>query len=260
MNIMDNTTIMCILFVLGSIIGSFLNVCIVRLPEKQSIVFPGSHCPRCKTPIPFYWNIPLVSYILLGARCRHCGEPISFRYFVVELASALTAAGLFLHFGLTLAYAAAFVFTAALLVITFIDLTHQIIPDSISLPGIPLCFACSFMVPWTTPLMSLLGIVVGGGTLYVFAAGYKLLTGIDGMGGGDIKLLAMAGAFLGWKGALTALIVGALSGSIVGVAVMAAKGKNMKYAIPFGPFLAFGSFCALLWGERLISWYLAIGS
>jgi leader peptidase (prepilin peptidase) / N-methyltransferase len=256
---MPEGLILILLFVLGGSIGSFLNVCIVRIPEKLSIVVPPSHCPKCKKPIAFYDNIPLASYIILGGRCRHCKQPIPFRYFVVELLTAAVLPGLYCWYGLTLPLALSFIFCAALIIITFIDLQLQIIPDVISLPGIPLCFLCSFVVPWTTPLESGIGIFVGGGVLYGVAAGYYYFRKKEGMGGGDIKLLAMIGAFLGWKGALVALVVGAFAGSIIGVTVMLLKGKDMKYAIPFGPFLSLGALASLLYGSALLHWYLTLG-
>jgi leader peptidase (prepilin peptidase)/N-methyltransferase len=251
--------ILLVLFLFGSIVGSFLNVCIVRIPEKISIVMPPSHCPTCKKPIAFYDNIPLLSYIILGGRCRHCRAPIAFRYFVVELLTAVLLPGLYCWYGLTAALGLSFLFCAALIIITFIDLQLQIIPDIISLPGIPLCFLCSFVVPWTTPLESAIGILVGGGVLYGVAAGYFFLMKKEGMGGGDIKLLAMIGAFLGWKGALIALVVGSFVGSIIGVTVMLLKGKDLKYAVPFGPFLSLGAVCSLLFGHGLLRWYVTLG-
>lgn len=257
---MSPTLLIIALFIFGTIIGSFLNVCIVRMPQGSSIVFPGSHCPNCGYTIRFYDNIPLVSYILLAGRCRSCKTPISMRYFLVELLMGLLVTVLFFHFGFSLAFTLCLVFTAALVVITFIDLQHQIIPDRISLPGIPLGFLCSFFLPWNTWLDSLLGILVGGGVLYAFALGYYLLTKKEGMGGGDIKMLAMIGAFLGWKGALATLILASVAGSLIGILLIILKGKNFKYAVPFGPFLALGAFCALLYGERLISWYCSIAA
>jgi leader peptidase (prepilin peptidase) / N-methyltransferase len=247
------------IFMLGCIIGSFLNVCIVRIPSNMSIVFPSSHCPACGKSIPFYCNIPLLSYIFLGARCKFCSSPIPFRYFMVEILTPIVMLVLFFHFGLTAAFLISFIFSAALIVITFIDLKHQIIPDIISLPGIPLCLLSSFAVPWASPLQSLAGILVGGGILYAFAFGYRIIAKKDGMGGGDIKLLAMIGAFLGWKGALSTLILGALSGSIIGVVLILFKGRDLKYAVPFGPFLSAGAFCTLLFGEELIHFYLLLG-
>jgi leader peptidase (prepilin peptidase)/N-methyltransferase len=246
------------LFSLGSTIGSFLNVCIVRIPEGMSIVLPPSHCPSCKKPIPFYCNIPLVSYIVLGGRCKFCKIPIPFRYFIVELLTPVLFLVLFFFFGLSFVFLVAFLFTAALIVVTFIDLKLQIIPDVISLPGIPICFLCSFIVPWTDPLQSLFGILAGGGVLYVFAQGYYFLTKKEGMGGGDIKLLAMIGAFLGWQGALVTLMLGACAGSIIGSIIMVLKGKDFKYAIPFGPFLAAGAFFAMLFGDAIITFYVSL--
>jgi leader peptidase (prepilin peptidase)/N-methyltransferase len=245
--------------VLGSIIGSFLNVCIVRIPKSMSIVMPASHCPACHKPIRFYDNIPLLSYILLKGTCRFCKAPISFRYFLVELLTPLLLLLFYARYGLSVSLACAFIFAAALIVITFIDLAHQIIPDVISLPGIPLFFICSFFVPWVSPAQSFWGILTGGGILYAFAAGYKLLAKKEGMGGGDIKLLAMIGAFLGWQGALVALVLAACAGSIIGIIMIIYKGKNLKYAIPFGPFLALGALCALLFGQELIILYLNMG-
>lgn len=251
--------VLLFLFLLGSTVGSFLNVCILRIPKNISIVFPPSHCPACKDPIPFYLNIPLISYLLLGGKCRKCKTAISFQYFFVELVTALTAILLYFFFGLNLSLLAAFLFCSALIVITFIDLEHQIIPDRISLPGMVICFFCSFFTPWTDPVQSGIGILVGGGTLYLFAEGYHLLTRKEGMGGGDIKLLAMIGAFLGWKGALTALMAGAFLGSLVGIVLILFKGKNTKYAIPFGPFLSAGAFLSLLWGDQIVRFYLNLG-
>jgi len=257
---MSPTLLVIAAFLFGTIIGSFLNVCIVRMPQNASIVFPASHCPGCGAAIRFYDNIPLLSYIVLAGRCRACRAPISLRYFIVELLMGVLTAVLFVHFGPSPAFVLSAAFTAALVVITFIDLQHQIIPDRISLPGIPLGFLCSFVLPWNSWLDSLLGIAVGGGVLYVFAFGYYLLTKKEGMGGGDVKMLAMIGAFLGWKGALTSLMMAAVAGSLVGLMLIVLKGKNFKYAVPFGPFLAAGAFCALLYGEPLIRWYCSIGA
>jgi len=257
---MPPTLLLIAAFILGTIIGSFLNVCIVRLPQNASIVFPASHCPYCGAAIRAYDNIPLLSYILLSGRCRACKAPISLRYFIVELLMGVLMAVLFLHFGLSLTFVLSAAFTAALVVITCIDLQHQIIPDRISLPGIPLAFLCSFVLPWNSWLDSLLGIAVGGGVLYAFALAYYLLTKKEGMGGGDIKMLTMIGAFLGWKGALASLMLAAVAGSLIGLMLIVIKGKNFKYAVPFGPFLAAGAFCAMLYGESLITWYCSIGA
>ncbi len=257
---MPDTFFSIAVLLFGCCIGSFLNVCIVRIPKKISIVWPASHCPACKHAIPFYYNLPILSYIVLGGKCRYCRAPISLQYFLVELITPLVTLWLFYYFGISWPFVIACVFAFALIVITFIDLELQIIPDVISLPGIPLCFVSSFVVPWVTPLDSLIGIAAGGGVLYGFALGYHLLTGKEGMGGGDIKLLAMIGAFLGWKGALATLVLAAFAGSFVGIALIVIKGKNFKYAVPFGPFLAAGALCALVYGEQLIHFYLTVGA
>ncbi|MFQ5902196.1 MAG: prepilin peptidase [Candidatus Binatia bacterium] len=257
-----------IVFIFGAGVGSFLNVCIVRLPKHESIVSPPSHCPACKTPIPFYDNIPLISYLYLKGRCRFCSEIISPRYFVVELLMASLAVALLQHFGLELAFFVNFVFIAALMVITFIDLDVRIVPDVISLPGIGLGFLASIVNrQWSidhlstlpSPVSSLLGIVIGGGSLLLVAWIYQLFTGREGMGGGDVKLLAMIGAFLGWPSVPVTLFLGSLAGSIVGLAFMAIKGFDSKYALPFAPFLCLGALFHLFFGKALIAIYPLLG-
>ncbi len=247
------------LFILGAIIGSFLNVCIVRIPQKTSIVFPHSHCPFCKQPIAFYDNIPLFSFIILNGRCRNCRAPISFQYFAVELLTPLIFLVLYYFFDLSWLFIFAAIFSCALITITFIDLKHQIIPDLISLPAIPFFFLSSFILPWISPADSFIGIVIGGGSIYLFRLGYYVVRKEEGMGLGDVKLLAMIGAFLGWKGSLLSLMIGAFVGSIIGIAIIAVRGKDFKYAIPFGPFLSLGAFCSLLWGNTILYWYVHLG-
>ena len=256
---MINWLIPAALSVFGAVIGSFLNVCIVRIPDRKSIVYPASHCPSCKKPISFYDNIPLVSYILLAGRCRQCKAPISFQYFIIELVTPLITLMLYYTFGLSPVFALAAIFCYALLVITVIDLQHQIIPDCISIPGIPVFLVSSLFLPWTDLKSSLIGVAVGGGILYLVAQAYYLVRKEEGMGGGDIKLLAMIGAFLGWKGALIALMVGAFAGTLAGIVMILIKGKNFKYALPFGPFLSLGAFSALLWGNEILYWYTHLG-
>lgn len=255
-------------FVFGAAIGSFLNVCILRLPKDESIVDPPSHCPQCKTPIPFYDNIPLFSYLFLKGRCRFCGESISGRYFVVELLMAALAVALFYRFGLSVTFLVSFVFVAALVVISFIDLDVRIVPDVVSLPGIALGFLASiggrYLFADPTPILpspfsSLLGIVIGGGFLLLVAWGYYFFTGIEGMGGGDVKLLAMIGAFLGWPSIPTTLFFASLTGSVVGLAFMLGKGVGGKYALPFAPFLCLGAVLHLFFGQQIIDFYLPEG-
>jgi leader peptidase (prepilin peptidase) / N-methyltransferase len=250
-----------ILFLFGAIIGSFANVCIFRIPAEESIVFPGSRCPECKQPVAWYDNIPLLSWLVLRGRCRSCQEPISFRYFVVELVTALAAVALYLRFGLGVEWLVLFTFVAALIVITFIDLDHRIIPDVISLPGIVVGFLLSLRgAPGPGPLASAIGILAGGGLLLAVAWGYHALTGREGMGGGDIKLLGMVGAFLGWRSVPFTMLFSSLTGSVVGVTLMWWTGSDTKYAIPFGPFLALGAIAYIFWGDQVIGWYLGFGA
>lgn len=248
-----------IAFILGAVVGSFLNVCICRLPAGESVVTPPSHCPACSCRIRWFDNIPLVSYLLLRGRCRGCGGRISVRYPLVELFNGLLSLALFLRFGPTLAYGVLFIFCSALVVTTLIDFDHQIIPDEISLPGIVVGFIFSFFLPGHGWLNSLLGILLGGGSLLLVAYGYQLLTGKEGMGGGDIKLLAMMGAFLGWKSIPFIIFVSSLAGSVIGVSLMLIQKKDSKLAIPFGPYLAFGALLFIFYGRRLIAWYLSLG-
>jgi leader peptidase (prepilin peptidase)/N-methyltransferase len=242
----------------GATVGSFLNVCIHRLPGRESIVFPASHCPACKKPIRPYDNLPLVSYIVLRGRCRDCGAPISIRYPLVEILTGATALATVNAFGLTPQFLVSFAFLSALIVITFIDLDHQIIPDAISLPGIGVGLLSSLFLDEPGWRSSLVGIVVGGGILWAVAEGYYRLTGREGMGGGDVKLLAMIGAFLGWQAVPLTLLLASLGGTLVGVAVMTVSGQGSRTPIPFGPFLAAGAACSLFFGEDLVSWYLGL--
>jgi leader peptidase (prepilin peptidase)/N-methyltransferase len=242
--------------ILGAMVGSFLNVCIFRLPKEESIVWPGSHCPHCNHPIKFYDNIPLVSYFLLGRKCRYCEGSISFQYPLIEGITALSSFFLFVRFGPSLSYLIYFAFVAALIVITVIDLYHQIVPDAISLPGIGIGLLTSFVNPHITFLHSLIGVILGGGSLFLVATLYQWLFRREGMGGGDVKLLAMIGAFLGWKAVILTILSSSFIGSVMGIILMILKGKNLKYAIPFGPFLSLGAVIALFYGESLIRWYL----
>jgi leader peptidase (prepilin peptidase)/N-methyltransferase len=243
------------IFIFGLCIGSFLNVCIYRLPESKSIVHPRSMCPKCETLIASYDNIPILSYIVLGGKCRHCKAPISLRYPVIEFLSGMFAVGVALKYGITFEALIYYIFVAALLVITFIDIDHQIIPDVITLPGIPVFFVAGFALSQITVVQSLLGILVGGGSLFLVAWLYHLVTKKEGMGGGDIKLLAMMGAVIGWQGVLFTIFVASAVGTISGLLLMLKAGKSMKLAIPFGPFLALGGTAYILFGPQLIAWY-----
>lgn len=244
------------IFLLGLCIGSFLNVCIFRLPEGRSIVRPASACGRCGTAIRWFDNIPVISYIILRGRCRACGTSFSMRYPLIELLTGCCAWVVWHRFGWHAQSLVYFIFIAALLTITFIDIDHRIIPDVISLPGIPIGFALSFLLPQLTWIASLMGILIGGGSLFTVAWCYQLITGNEGMGGGDIKLLAMIGAFIGWKGVLFTIMASSLFGTLVGIAVMMRTRQGMKLAVPFGPFLALGAVVYLFFGPQLIYWYL----
>ena len=254
-----------IVFIVGAVVGSFLNVCISRIPKGESVIHPPSHCPKCQTPIPFFYNVPLLSYLLLRGRCCSCGERISFRYFAVELLMASLAVLLLYQFGLGLAFVVGFVFIAALIVISFIDLDVRIVPDVISLQGIVIGLVFSVIghyfirdsldiVP--TPLGALAGVLAGGGFLLAVAWIYEKFTGVEGMGGGDIKLLAMIGAFLGWPSIPLTLFFSSLGGSIIGLSIMLVKGVDRRYALPFAPFLCLGALVYLFFGREIIDFYV----
>jgi leader peptidase (prepilin peptidase) / N-methyltransferase len=262
---MPNFYVTLIIFIVGAVVGSFLNVCISRIPQGKSVVHPPSHCPKCLAAIRFYCNIPLVSYVFLRGRCGSCGEPISFRYFVVELLMASLGVALFYQFGLGLAFVVGFVFIAALIVISFIDLDVRIVPDVISLPGIITGFLFAVIgrylisdpmgiVP--TPVGAFIGVLLGGGFLLGVAWIYERLTGVEGMGGGDIKLLAMIGAFLGWPSIPLTLFFSSLGGSIIGLSIMLAKGVDRRYALPFAPFLCLGALVYLFFGREIVDFYV----
>ncbi|RLB30986.1 MAG: prepilin peptidase [Deltaproteobacteria bacterium] len=252
-----NTMILFFVFSLGAIIGSFLNVCIVRLPKRESLIRPSSHCPHCNEPIRFYDNIPIISYIHLAGKCRHCNKRISLRYPIVEGLTGLMTVALFMRYGPSVQFLLLLLFSAALLIITFIDLDHQIIPDVVSIPGIPCGVAASLLIPTISWLDSLLGILVGGGLLLLIAVGYKWITGREGMGGGDIKLLAMMGAWLGWKAIPFILLASSLIGILIGGGSGLVLKKGLKTKIPFGPFLSISSIIYIFFGPELIKWYIA---
>jgi leader peptidase (prepilin peptidase)/N-methyltransferase len=238
--------------VAGLLIGSFVNVVIARVPERRSLWSPGSACPSCGAAIAWYDNIPILSFLALRGRCRACAAPILWRYPLVEAITAALFAAAALRFGATVDAGVAAALLAVLVALTAIDLERQIIPDVISLPGIlagALANLATGRVPW---LESLMGIIVGGGVFFVI-----ILASGGGMGAGDMKLGAMLGAFLGWKIVLLSILAAVVVGGIVAVALMASGRRGRKDPIPFGPFLAAGGASGLLWGERVLHWYLS---
>ena len=244
-------------FAFGAAMGSFANVLIYRLPMGLSIVSPGSRCPSCSTQIRWFDNIPIVSYFILGGRCRACRTTISPRYPLVEALSGLLFAAVVFRVGIQPATAALALFAWALVVITFIDLDHRIIPDVISLPGTMLGLAFSFVPGFPRPVDSAVGVAIGAGFLFLVLYAYEKIMGEEGMGLGDVKLLAMIGAFLGWQALPVTILVSSLTGSLVGVGYALIKGESVrKFPVPFGPFLALGAIVHLFFGVEIIQWYL----
>jgi leader peptidase (prepilin peptidase)/N-methyltransferase len=253
------------IFLFGSVVGSFLNVCIYRIPRNLSIITPSSRCPLCNNTIKPWDNIPILSYILLKGRCRTCKGKISFRYPLVEFLNAILYVFALWRFGVGLYILLYFIFCSALIVITFIDLDFQIIPDRITLPGIPIAiiFGGFFLMdPFlrNSPLgikSSIIGACLGFGFYYIIAeAGYRILKK-EAMGGGDIKLMAMIGGFLGWKGVILTTFLGSFSGAVISILLMSFKGRKWGSKIPFGPYLALGAFITLFYGQEIFHWFLS---
>jgi len=266
--------------VVGAIIGSFLNVVIHRLPREQSIVFPNSTCPKCRKPIRAYDNIPIVSYLILRGRCRHCGAHISSRYPAVEALTALLFAAVTWHDGVSFALAFDLAFAASMVALIFIDAEHMILPNAITYPGILFAIITRILVPYlagpahfddlpqllhalpTLPvwLVSIIGATIGalagGGSLWLMGFMWEKLRGVEAMGFGDVKMMLMVGAFLGWRLTVLTILLGALIGSIAGIIVMYRRGgRNLQMMLPFGIFLGIGSLVSLLFGARIIAWY-----
>lgn len=241
--------------VVGLAVGSFLNVCIYRLPRRESLVWPASHCPACARTLAWYENVPLLAWLVLRGRCRTCRAPIPVTYPLVEAATAALFVGGAAVYGWTPLLPARLLFACAMVVLFVVDLQHRILPNAITLPGIVVGFALSWLLPpgW---LASLLGILGGGGLLYGIAELYYRLRGIEGLGMGDVKMLAMIGAFLGWPLMLVTLVLASFAGSVVGLAVIATGRGDMKATLPFGTFLAAGALVAAVFGDSLLAWYL----
>jgi leader peptidase (prepilin peptidase)/N-methyltransferase len=240
---------------LGALIGSFLNVCIFRLPRGESIVWPGSHCPSCARSIDFYDNIPLLSYLWLGGRCRACRAPISIRYPLVEATNALGYLAILFTFGPSWTAALYALLFSALVVVAGTDLTHKMIPNVITIPGMVVGFLGAMTVLPVGVINSVLGFTLGGGILWLLAWLSPYLFGKEGMGGGDIKLLSMIGAFLGWKPALLTIMIGSLTGSVIGISMIALGIIKRDDYIPFGPFLVLGALLSMFFAQPLLDWY-----
>jgi leader peptidase (prepilin peptidase)/N-methyltransferase len=265
---------------IGAIIGSFLNVVIHRLPREQSIVLPSSKCPKCHTAIKPYDNVPVISYLILRGRCRNCGTRISPRYPAVEALTALLFAAVTWHDGLSFALAFDVAFAAAIIALIFIDAEHMILPNAITYPGVLFSLLTRIAVPylagpahfddlpqllnlfpnlpvWLVSLIgAAIGALVGGGFLWLMGFAWEKLRGIEAMGFGDVKMMLMVGAFLGWRLTILTILIGALSGSVIGIAVMYRSGKrNLQMMLPFGIFLGIGSIVSLLFGAQIINWY-----
>jgi len=266
--------VVCLLF--GLAIGSFLNVCIARLPLDESVVSPRSRCPNCRKLIAGYDNIPVFSYLILGGRCRNCKKPISARYPLIELLTGVISVMLYLKFGLTLEWGVYLIFSAALVTLAFIDIDHRILPDVITLNGIwlgilvgvalatPSSFVSGLLQyegyfglspRWIAFLSSLAGLVVGGGMLWLAGEIFFRVRGIEGMGFGDVKMMAMVGAFLGVPLVLFTILAGSILGAIIGIVLIKLGGKERHYELPFGTFLSIAAILAVLYGDSLINWY-----
>jgi leader peptidase (prepilin peptidase)/N-methyltransferase len=252
---MTGTTATLVFGLFGAIIGSFLNVCIYRLPRGRSVVWPASACPGCERQLAWYENIPVIAYLALGGRCRTCGIPISPRYPIVEATTGVLFAAAFWYYGPSALLVSRLVLVCALIVLFAIDLEHHLLPNVITLPGIAVGFAFSLL---TEPgwISSVIGILLGGGVLYTIAEVYYRVRHEEGLGMGDVKMLAMVGAFLGWKLTLVTLMLASFSGSIVGLALIVSRRGSLKYALPFGTFLAMGAALAATIGPGVLDWYL----
>lgn len=250
-----------LVFILGTVFGSFLNVCIHRLPREESIFWPPSYCPACRKSVPWHDNVPVLSFLLLQGRCRRCGAGISVRYFMVELLTGLFYLWVWLNFGWTWRAVVAAILFSLLLVATFVDIEHQIIPDEVSVGGLGFGLLLSSLIPslhgaviwWRGLTDSLIGAVVGGAVIYLTGVLGNLVFRKESMGGGDVKLLAMLGAFLGWKKVIFVYLLAPLLALPLGLFLKFVKRVEV---VPFGPFLSLAAWISFLWGDRLIAWYL----
>jgi leader peptidase (prepilin peptidase)/N-methyltransferase len=252
-----DTVAVVILTLLGLAVGSFLNVCIHRLPRRQSLVRPPSRCPDCGYQLRWIDNIPVVSYLLLGGRCRKCRRRISIRYPIVELVTMALFLAHYWVFDWTPLLAVRLVFACAMVVLFAIDLEHQILPDAVTLPGIVAGLACGVFLP-PGIVAALLGALAGGGVLFLIAEGWSRLRHVEAMGFGDVKMLAMIGAFLGLKLAILTFVLSSFLGGIVGGLLILSGRGSMASRVPFGTFLAVAALVASLWGDAMVDWYLGL--
>jgi len=252
-----NTVIVFFLLAMGLAVGSFLNVCIYRLPRHESLIYPGSHCPVCDRSLAWFENLPLASWLVLRGRCRTCRTRIAVQYPLVEAITAAVFVSAYFIYGWTPLLAARLLFACAMIVLFAIDLQHRILPNAITLPGIVIGFILSFFLPpgWRS---SLIGLLAGGGVLFAIGEGYYRLRGYEGLGMGDVKMLAMIGAFLGWPLMLVTLVLASFAGSAVGVGLLVSRRGDMKAALPFGTFLALGALVAAVAGDAFLAWYLTL--
>jgi leader peptidase (prepilin peptidase)/N-methyltransferase len=249
-------TLLALLVVVGLMLGSFFNVCIGRLPRGESIVSPGSRCPSCRTTIRWYDNVPVLSFVVLGGKCRACGQTISARYPAVEIATAFLFVLQGVAFGSEpLVLIQRLVFTSALIVLFGTDLETQRLPNVVTLPGIVVGVAFAAVVPPGVQSAAI-GALFGGGLLGVVRWAWKRATGVDGMGLGDVKMLAMIGAFLGWQQVWAVVFLASIAGAVVGLLLTATRQRTLQSRLPFGTFLAVAAYAASIVGEPLVAWYV----
>ncbi len=247
-----------VFFIFGALFGSFGNVVILRLPLEQNIAFPASHCMSCHAPVRWFDNIPIFSWLILRGKCRHCGQKFSIRYMLVEFLMAILFAACFYRFGLSWTLVEMLIFTFGLVVCTFIDFDHMILPDEFTLGGLAIGLVGALVSPEREFLPALGGAFMGGGFFLLMAYVYFIMTKNEGLGGGDIKLAAWIGAVLGWKAIPFVIMSAAIIGSVFGIAITLLQKKDFKTAIPFGPYLALGAFLYMFGAKPLSDWYFSI--
>ena len=243
-------------FIFGTIVGSFLNVCIYRIPMGESVIYPFSHCPECGEKIKWYDNIPIISYLILRGKCRNCGEKISVQYPLIELLTGILTAGVIWKYGISLVSLYFLILACVLIVVSMIDIKTMLVPVKLCYFAMVAGIMLSPFIPIISLKDSILGASFGAGIILFIIETYYIFTGKEGMGYGDANIMALIGAFLGWEKVLLTIFFASLIGSVVGVALMVLKGKNTKFALPFGPFLSAGAYITILFGNEIINWYL----